>query len=308
MKKIMFTGNTLNEEEQRKYLDMGYQIDPYDSNLSNEEIIEKLNKNNYNGYILGGDELLDEKTINQFPSSLKVISFFGVGYEAYIDTNATTEKGIYVTNTPGTNSRAVAEHTIGLMLSSTRNIIFDNSNVKNGLWQKERINDLSGLTIGIIGMGKIGSIVAKILHYSFNATLIYYSRTRKNDLEAELGMKYVSLNDLYKESDLITLHSSLNDQTQFMIDNRAINLMKDNIIIINTSRASLIEPNALYKGLKTGKIRTVAFDNFYKEPINIKEDKDFKRFLRFTPSINPPGLLILSPSSSINTRTLPRMV
>ena len=303
MKKIMFTGNTLNEEEQKNYLDMGYQFDPYDVNLSNEEIVKILNDNNYDGYILGGDELLDEKTIKQFPSSLKVISFFGVGYEAYIDTNATTEKGIYVTNTPGTNSRAVAEHTIGLMLSSTRNILFDNTNVKNGLWQKERINDLSGLTIGIVGMGKIGTIVAKILHYSFNATIIYNSRTRKYDLENELGMEYVSLNDLYKRSDLITLHSSLNDQTQFMIDSKAINIMKDNVIIINTSRASLVEPNALYKALETGKIRTIAFDNFYKEPINIKEDKDFKRFLKF----NNKQLIITPHTAYFSNQSLKAM-
>ena len=303
MKKIMFTGNTLNTEEQKKYYDMGYQFDPYDVDLSNDEIVKLLNDNNYDGYILGGDELLDEKTINKFPSSLKVISFFGVGYEAYIDTNATTKKGIYVTNTPGTNSRAVAEHTIGLILSSTRNILYDNSNVKKGLWQKERVNDLSGLTIGIIGMGRIGTIVARILYYSFNASIIYYSRTRNEDLESELGMKYVSLNDLYKQSDLITLHASLNAQTQFMIDGKSISIMKDNVIIINTSRASLIEPNALYKGLDTGKIRTVAFDNFYKEPINIKEDKDFKRFLKF----NNKQLIITPHTAYFSNQSLKAM-
>ena len=303
MKKIFFSGDTLTDEERNRYLDMGYKIDPYDVNLSNEEIIKILNDNKYDGYILGGDELLDEKTIMQFPDSLKVISFFGVGYEAYIDTNATTKKGIYVTNTPGTNSNAVAEHTIGLMLASTRNIVYDNSNVKNGLWQKERLNDLSGLTIGIIGLGRIGSIVARILHYSFNANIIYYSKTRKLDLETELGMEYVSLNELYKRSDLITIHASLNDKTQFMINSNAISLMKDNVTIINSSRASIIEPKALYNGLTNGKIRTVAFDNFYKEPINLKEDKNFKRFLKF----NNKQLIITPHTAYFSNQSLKAM-
>lgn len=303
MKKIFFSGDTLNNEERKKYLDMGYQIDPYAVNLSNEEIIKTLIENNYDGYILGGDELLDENTIEQFPESLKVISFFGVGYEAYIDTNATTKKGIYVTNTPGTNSNAVAEHTIGLILASTRNIVFDNSNVKNGLWKKERINDLSGITIGIIGLGRIGSIVARILHYSFNANVIYYSKTRKPDLESELGMKYVSLNELYKSSDLITIHASLNDKTQFMINSNSIDLMKDNVIIINSSRASIIEPKALYNGLNKGKIRTAAFDNFYKEPINLKEDKNFKRFLKF----NNKQLIITPHTAYFSNQSLKAM-
>jgi len=281
MKKIFFSGDTLTEKERNEYKEQGYQIDAYDVNLKNEDIIEILNKENYDGYILGGDEILDKDTICKFPKSLKVISFFGVGYEAYIDTTATTEKNIYVTNTPGTNTIAVAEHTIGLMLACTRNIVFDNNNTKKGNWSKERINDLAGTTVGIIGMGKIGTQVAKILKYSFNANIIYYSRSRKPDLEKELEMKFVSLEELYERSNIISLHSSLNDKTINMINKEAISKMKDGIIIINTSRANLIDPVALYEGLEKNKIKTVAFDAFYKEPIDLKKDKDFKHFQKF---------------------------
>lgn len=282
MKKIFFSGDTLTEKERNEYKKQGYQIDAYDVNLNNEDIIKILNKEKYDGYILGGDEILDRDTIFKFPKSLKVISFFGVGYEAYIDTTATTEKNIYVTNTPGTNTIAVAEHTIGLMLASTRNIVFDNNNTKDGKWTKERINDLAGATVGIIGMGKIGTQVAKMLKYSFNANVIYYSRTRKPDLEKELEMEYVSLEELYEKSQIISLHSSLNDQTINMINKYAISKMKDGVIIINTSRANLIEPEALYEGLENNKIRTVAFDAFYKEPIDLKNDNDFKNFQKFS--------------------------
>lgn len=282
MKKIFFSGDTLTEKERNEYKNQGYQIDAYDVNLNNEEITEILNKENYDGYILGGDEILDRDTIFKFPKSLKVISFFGVGYEAYIDTTATTEKNIYVTNTPGTNTRAVAEHTIGLMLTATRNIILDNNNTKNGMWKKERINDLAGRTVGIIGMGKIGSQVAKMLKYSFNANIIYYSRTRKEDLEKELEMEFVSLEELYERSNIISLHTSLNEQTQNMINKDSISKMQDGVIIINTSRANLIEPVALYEGLECNKIQTVAFDAFYKEPINLKNDPDFNYFKKFS--------------------------
>lgn len=281
MKKIFFSGDTLKENERKKYENKGYKIDAYDANLKNNEIIQILNKEKYDGYILGGDEILDRETVLKFPDSIKVISFFGVGYEAYIDTTATNEKNICVTNTPDTNTKAVAEHTLALMLASTRNIIFDNNNTKNGKWAKERINDLEGATIGIIGMGKIGTKVAKILKYSFNANLIYYSRTRKYDLEKELEMTFVSLDELYKRSDIISIHCSLNNETKNMINQEAMSKMKKGVIIINTSRANIIEPTALFNSLDNNTIRTVAFDAFYKEPIDLKSDNDFNQFQKF---------------------------
>ncbi len=237
MKKIFFSGDTLKENERKKYENKGYKIDAYDANLKNNEIIQILNKEKYDGYILGGDEILDRETVLKFPDSIKVISFFGVGYEAYIDTTATNEKNICVTNTPDTNTKAVAEHTLALMLASTRNIIFDNNNTKNGKWVKKRINDLEGATIGIIGMGKIGTKVAKILKYSFNANLIYYSRTRKDDLEKELEMTFVSLDELYKRSNIISIHCSLNNETKNMINQEAMSKMKKGVII------NLLSPN-----------------------------------------------------------------
>ena len=281
MKKIFFSGDTLKENERKKYENKGYKIEAYDANLKNNEIIQILNKEKYDGYILGGDEILDRETVLKFPDSIKVISFFGVGYEAYIDTTATNEKNICVTNTPDTNTKAVAEHTLALMLASTRNIIFDNNNTKNGKWAKERINDLEGATIGIIGMGKIGTKVAKILKYSFNANLIYYSRKRKYDLEKELEMTFVSLDELYKRSDIISIHCSLNNETKNMINQEAMSKMKKGVIIINTSRANIIEPTALFNSLENNTIRTVAFDAFYKEPIDLKSDNDFNQFQKF---------------------------
>ena len=281
MKKIFFSGDILTEDERKEYENQGYRIDSYDVNLKNDEIIQILNKENYDGYILGGDEILDRETILKFPDSLKVISFFGVGYEAYIDTEATSEKNIYVTYTPDTNTKAVAEHTIALILSSTRNIIYDNNNTKCGNWEKERINDLEGATIGIIGMGKIGTSVARILKYSFNANLIYYSRTRKENLEKELDMEFVSLDELYRRSDIVSIHCLLNNETKNMINNESISKMKDGVIIVNPSRANIIEPTALFESLESNKIRTVAFDAFYKEPIDLKNDKDFNQFQKF---------------------------
>lgn len=303
MSKIMFTGDNLTDKERQELLKSGYQVNAYGTNLSKEQIINIINKEKYNGYILGGDEVFDEETIKALNSSLKTISFYGVGYEAYIDTKACSEKGIVVTNTPRTNTNAVAEHTIALILAATRNIVFNNTNTKNGLWEKEKINDLSGLTVGIFGMGAIGSQVAKILHYSFDADIIYYNRSRKENLESELNMKFVSKEELFSNSDVITLHSSLNDETKDVVNNEAFNKMKKDIIIINTARAALIDPKALYENLKSGKVRTVAFDSFYKEPINLKEDKDFKRFSKF----NDKQLIINPHTAYFSNQALEKM-
>ena len=191
MKKILFTGDNLTDNERQNFLKKGFKIDAYPTDLSNEKLIDIINKNKYDGYILGGDENLDAQTIKSFTSSLKVISFYGVGYESYIDTIATSEKGIIVTNTPRTNTNAVSEHTIALILASTRNIPYNNEKLKSGIWAKDKLYDLCGMTIGIIGMGAIGEKVAKTLFYSFGAKIIYYSRTRKYNLEEELDMKYV---------------------------------------------------------------------------------------------------------------------
>ncbi len=281
MKKIMFTGDNLTKEERQALAKQGYQIDAYDTNLNTNKIVELINTKSYDGYILGGDEILDSDTISQFGQNLKVISFYGVGYEAYIDTIATSNKGILVANTPKTNTNAVAEHTIALILASTRNIVHNNNNLKIGIWEKEKINDLCGLTIGIIGMGAIGTQVARTLYYSFGANIIYYSRTRKQDLEKEINMRYVSLDELYAQSDIISLHCSLNKETENMIDSRAFSIMKDGVILINTSRAMLVNPKALYDNLDNNKIRTAAFDVFYKEPINLRTDKDFSHFNKF---------------------------
>ena len=212
----MFTGDNLTKDERQALAKQGYQIDAYDTNLNTNKIVELINTNSYDGYILGGDEILDSDTISQFGQNLKVISFYGVGYEAYIDTIATSNKGLLVANTPKTNTNAVAEHTIALILASTRNIVHNNNNLKIGIWEKEKINDLCGLTIGIIGMGAIGTQVARTLYYSFGANIIYYSRTRKQDLEKEINMRYVSLDELYTQSDIISLHCSLNKETENM--------------------------------------------------------------------------------------------
>lgn len=293
MKKIMFTGDNLSKDERNNYLKNGYQIDAYDVNLKNEEIINLIAKNKYDGYILGGDEILDENTINNFDNSLKVISFYGVGYQTYIDEKTATSKNIIITNTPGTNTNAVAEHTIALLLSATRNIVYNNNAIKKGVWSKEKLNDLCGLTIGIIGMGAIATQVAKKLYYCFKPKIMYYNRSRKPDLEKELDLNYVSLDELYQNCDAILIHCSATAETINMIDAKAFQKMKNDVILINTARASIVDENALFDALKQNKIKTAAFDVFYKEPVDFKHDKEYTRFAQFI-----GNKLIISPHTA----------
>ncbi len=279
MRKIFFTGDTLTKKERSKYLEKGYQIDGFDVNLSKKNIVDLLNQNNYDGYILGGNEILDGDIIEQFPISLKVISFFGVGYESYIDISATRRKRISVTNTPDSNSIAVAEHTIVFIISLIRHII--NNSVNNSLkniWNNDHVKELEGKTIGIIGMGRIGQTVARMLYYGFNMKVIYYSRTRKTEIEQELKTTMVTLDELLIQSDIVSIHASLNDETNGMIGYKQLELMKNSALLINTARFDIIDSEALYEAIVNDKIAGCVLDTFYKETINLLDDDRFRPF------------------------------
>jgi len=266
MKRILFTGNTLNENERAELLKRGFEIVPASYDLSEDQVADLLV--DCDGYILGGDEIVTESMLSKAGAKLKAISFFGAGYEKYIDTQATKKRNIMVANTPGANANSVAEFSIAIMLAAVKGIVRNATMVKSGNWDRPKTFDLCGKTIGIIGMGNIGSKVAKILHHGFGAKIIYYSRKSKLDIEATCDARKVSLNELYKQSDIISIHASLNDETRGMIGKDEIALMKDGVVIVNTARVEIIDEVALVDALRSDKITTCAFDGFYEEPID----------------------------------------
>ncbi len=194
-------------------------------------------------------------------SKLKVIGRAGVGLDN-IDVDYAKSKGIKVINTPGATTVSVAELTIALMLATVRPLVRAVSSTKMGKWEKKLLkgHELYGKTLGIIGIGRIGQAVAERAK-AFGMNIIAYKRHIK-----DVGYKIVDLETIYKESDIITIHTPLTDETKHMINAETISKMKDGVIIINTARGGIIDEKALYDALQSGKVKAAAFDVFESEP------------------------------------------
>lgn len=201
---------------------------------------------------------------------LKVIGVHGVGVD-HIDVDFAEKRGIRIVRTPEALTESVAEFALGLMLSLLRKIPLADAAVRRGEWDK-KYNvlvgaELMGKTVGILGLGRIGSAVAKRL-CGFNVNLIYYQRNRSLELENQLGVKYVPLNELLRVSDIISIHVPLTSETRHMISFKEFALMKHGVYIVNTARGAVIDEKALYEALVSGKVAGAALDVFESEPLN----------------------------------------
>ncbi len=192
---------------------------------------------------------------------LKVIGRAGVGLDN-IDVEYAKSKGIKVINTPGATTVSVAELTIALMLASVRPLIQAVISTKMGKWEKKKLkgHELFGKTLGIIGIGRIGQAVAERAK-AFGMKIIAYDKYIKDS-----GYKMVDLDTIYKESDIITIHTPLTDETKHLINSETIAKMKDGVIIINAARGGIIDEDALYDALNSGKVKAAALDVFETEP------------------------------------------
>jgi len=208
---------------------------------------------------------------------LKVIGRAGVGTDN-IDVDAATKNGIVVVNAPTGNTVAAAEHTIALMLALARNVPQANSRLKSGKWQREEMigSELRNKTLGIIGLGNVGSEVAKRAQ-AFEMHVVAHDPFVSKDYARNLKADLVSLDQLLKESDFITLHVPLTAATKNLIGTKELGKLKPTTRIINCARGGLINEEAIVKAIKTGKIAGAAFDVFDKEPVTdsplFKEDK-----------------------------------
>ncbi|NTU72888.1 hypothetical protein HGB07_01795 [Candidatus Roizmanbacteria bacterium] len=273
MHKVIFTANTFSEKQIEVLRQKGINIVKQPSNLSEGNLIEALQ--DAEGYILGGDEIATKHVI-EMAKHLKIISFLGVGYERYIDVRVAKEHGIVVTNTPGANSQAVAEFTVSLILDVVKKITYLNELSKNGIWEKPHVWNLHNRTVGIIGMGNIGSKVAKILHDGFGMRVIYVSRSVKGHVEEAFGAKKVTLDELFAQSDVVSVHVAQADETVNMIKKQQLTLMKPTSILVNTARAEIIDGHALYEALITNQLSAAAFDAYYIEPLPERSQDEYK--------------------------------
>ncbi|MEM3162562.1 MAG: phosphoserine phosphatase SerB, partial [Candidatus Bathyarchaeia archaeon] len=198
---------------------------------------------------------------------LKVIARAGAGIDN-IDVDYAEKKGIKVVCASEAVANAVAELTVGLILSMARQIPRADRALKEGKWIKNEIEgwELRGKTIGIIGCGRIGQRVAQLAKAFGMSILISDMNCPPDSLIREVNAQLVPLEELLKRSDIITMHVPLTTQTHHMIGKNEINLMKEGVYIINTSRGSVIDENALFEALKTGKIAGAALDVYEREP------------------------------------------
>lgn len=204
--------------------------------------------------------------------NLKVICALRGGVENIACDYAAT-KNISVLNTPGRNARAVAEFAVGMILSETRNIARSNSALNKGEWRKDFPNsggipELYNKTIGIVGFGHIGQLVAGYLQ-AFGSNIIAYDPYFKGQYQ---GVKIVSLGELMKEADIVTVHARLTEDTYHLIGEKELNLMKKNAVLVNTARSGLVDEKALIKALKDKKIMGAALDVFDVEPISPQDE------------------------------------
>ncbi len=264
MFKILFTGNTLSDSDIQNLGSRGFQIISGRTDYLENELVTALE--GVHGYVLGGDEIATGQVIEAAPD-LKVIAFLGTGYERFVDVRTASSCGIAVTNTPGANAYTVAEFTVGLVLDLLKRLTYLNNRTKMGGWEKHEAWNLRGRTLGIVGMGTIGALVARILRNGFGMNVTYVSRTSKPDVEAELGARKVGLQDLLQHSDVVSLHASYTQQTIGMLGKAQFQMMRTEAILVNTARAELVDPVALYEALRDGKISAAAFDGYYVEPI-----------------------------------------
>ena len=190
----------------------------------------------------------------------------------HIDVEAATKRGVYVTHTPGVLTDAVAEFTVGLLLAITRRILEADQIIRKGEWNKPwnpfflTGPELKGKTLGIVGFGRIGRAVAKKVK-GFEMNLIYYDVYRNEQAEKELGVKYVDLETLLKESDFVSLHVPLTKDTYHMIGEKELKMMKPTAYLINTARGAVVDTEALVKALKEKWIAGAALDVFEQEPL-----------------------------------------
>lgn len=236
-------------------------FNPLNRKLTSNELSKMIS--DVDVLIAGTEEI--NKTVLGNARNLKLISRVGIGVDA-IDLNAAKDFGVQVSFTPDAPAPAVAELTIGLMLSLLRNIHIANSQMHNGQWERYFGRRIPEITIGIIGIGRIGSRVIRRLE-SFGTPRILVNDISEIDKSiSTLRLEVVDKETIYKEADLISLHVPLTSQTKNMITKKELNLMKADALLINVSRGGLINEIDLENVLRENRIAGAAIDVFDKEP------------------------------------------
>lgn len=263
--KILVTPRSFRETPGRhkELLDeSGHEIveSPLDRPLKEAEMVELVR--DIDGAILGLDDVTAQ--VIDAGEQLKVLSRYGTGVDR-VDLEASTAAGVVVTNTPGTNSIAVAELTLGLMISLARLIPQHDRSIKQGSWERVRGTELGGKALGIVGLGSIGREVIKRAS-AFDMKIIVQTGYADKELADRYGLEYVSLDKLLEEADFVSLHCALAAERYELIGEQELKAMKPSSYLINTARGELVNEDDLLSALQEGWIAGAAMDAFREEP------------------------------------------
>jgi Lactate dehydrogenase and related dehydrogenases len=210
-------------------------------------------------------EPYNEEIFCQMKDHAKILVRFGVGFDN-VDLAAASKNGIAVARTTAANNTAVAEMALTLMLSCSRKIAKGQECVRSGNWVKDVGHEIINGTVGIIGFGGIGKRLARLLS-GFDCRIVVYDPHPNHEAMKEMGIELVSLEELLKVSDAVSIHVPLLEETTNMISTREFEIMKPSAVLVNTSRGGIVDENALYEALKDGKIAGAGLDVFGLEPL-----------------------------------------
>jgi len=196
---------------------------------------------------------------------LRLISIWGTGTDN-VDFASVRARGIAVTNTPGVNAHAVAEHTVALMLAVARRIPSMDAGVRAGEWPRGQLVQLEGKTLGVIGLGAIGSRVATLAS-AFGMKVLASTLGDDDGRSLAVGARHVPLETLLADSDFVSLHLRLSEKTVQYLDRERLALMKPSAFLINTARAGLVDRDALFEALRDSRIAGAGLDVFHEEPV-----------------------------------------
>ena len=222
------------------------------------------------------NDKLDAELLSSLKAvGVKLIALRSAGFNN-VDLVAANSLGIKVVRVPAYSPSSIAEHAVGLVLTLSRKIHKAYNRVRDGNFSLEGLTgfELQGKVVGVIGTGKIGTAFAKIMHNGFGCTVIAYDPNPNHELEKS-GIMYTSLEKIYSESDIISLHCPLNPATKHIINSKSFELMKPNILIVNTGRGALIDTKAIIEALKKKQIGQLALDVYeYEDKLFFKDLSD----------------------------------
>lgn len=260
-------------EEVKHYLRQFFEVKSWDEEEIVPRVILLQEVADCQGVMLAGHKI-DDEFLNMAPQ-LKVVCNVTVGYNNF-DIQAMKKRNILGTNTPGVVDNSTADLVFALILATARKIPQLDHYIKSGHWLEEFSvefygTDVHHTTIGIIGMGRIGEVIAKRATFGFDMDVIYHNRSRNYKAEEYVGAKYCTLEQLLAVSDFVVLMTPLTEETRHLMGEAQFRLMKKSAIFINASRGGTVDQTALVKALREGWITGAGLDVFETEPIHIHD-------------------------------------